>query len=96
MLSSSRKEQTESSRSTFLYSPFSREELYDLMLENNIETRPLWKPMHLQPIFKEAPYYGSKVSEALFKIGLCLPSGSNLQEAGLKRIESVISKLKEV
>ncbi|WP_299883708.1 aminotransferase class I/II-fold pyridoxal phosphate-dependent enzyme [uncultured Lacinutrix sp.] len=75
--------------------PFTRKELYDLMLENNIETRPLWKPMHLQPIFKGAPYYGSNVSETLFKTGLCLPSGSNLQEADLQRIANVISKLKQ-
>jgi dTDP-4-amino-4,6-dideoxygalactose transaminase len=47
---------------------------------SNIETRPLWKPMHLQPIFKDCRYYGENVAESLFKIGLCLPSGSNLTE----------------
>nr|WP_121270566.1 aminotransferase class I/II-fold pyridoxal phosphate-dependent enzyme [Pedobacter schmidteae] len=52
----------------------------------NIESRPLWKPMHLQPIFEGSPYYGSDVSEVLFKNGLCLPSGSNLQSEDLNRV----------
>lgn len=54
--------------------------------KDNIETRPLWKPMHLQPVFKHAPYYGSGVSEQLFDKGLCLPSGSNLSETDLQRV----------
>lgn len=58
----------------------------------NIETRPLWKPMHMQPIFKDAAYYGGTISEELFKKGLCLPSGSNLTEEELKRIEEAITK----
>jgi dTDP-4-amino-4,6-dideoxygalactose transaminase len=52
----------------------------------NIESRPLWKPMHLQPIFQNDPYYGSGVSEALFNNGLCLPSGSNLTSEDKLRI----------
>ncbi|MBL0738870.1 aminotransferase class I/II-fold pyridoxal phosphate-dependent enzyme [Flavobacterium sp. GN10] len=56
----------------------------------NIESRPLWKPMHLQPIFKECPYYGNKISEELFKKGLCLPSGSNLTNTDKSRIKEVI------
>lgn len=56
----------------------------------NIEVRPLWKPMHLQPVFKDAPYYGGTVAEDLFAAGLCLPSGSNLTENDLKRVASVI------
>lgn len=56
----------------------------------NIECRPLWKPMHLQPVFKKYPYYGSNVSEILFENGLCLPSGSNLMDSERKRIESVV------
>ena len=56
----------------------------------NIESRPLWKPMHLQPIFENYPYYGKKVSEELFKNGLCLPSGSNLTEEDRKRIKKLI------
>jgi dTDP-4-amino-4,6-dideoxygalactose transaminase len=56
----------------------------------NIECRPLWKPMHLQPVFEKYPYYGSNVSEMLFENGLCLPSGSNLTDSERKRIESVV------
>ncbi len=54
--------------------------LREALLKNNIESRPVWKPMHLQPVFKDAPYYGSGISESLFNNGLCLPSGSNLDE----------------
>jgi dTDP-4-amino-4,6-dideoxygalactose transaminase len=56
----------------------------------NIESRPLWKPMHLQPIFEKYPYYGTKVSETLFEKGLCMPSGSNLTDAERDRITEVI------
>jgi dTDP-4-amino-4,6-dideoxygalactose transaminase len=52
----------------------------------NIESRPLWKPMHLQPIFKGSMYFGHKVSENLFLKGLCLPSGSNLSQEDLNRV----------
>ena len=61
--------------------------------EDNIETRPLWKPMHLQPIFKHYPYYGTNIAETLFEKGLCLPSGSNLTDDDRKRISKVILKL---
>ena len=57
----------------------------------NIESRPLWKPMHLQPIFENYPYYGSNVAETLFENGLCLPSGSNLTDNDRERIASVIA-----
>jgi dTDP-4-amino-4,6-dideoxygalactose transaminase len=56
----------------------------------NIETRPLWKPMHLQPIFEKYPYYGKKVAEELFEKGLCLPSGSNLSKEDKSRIKEII------
>jgi dTDP-4-amino-4,6-dideoxygalactose transaminase len=56
----------------------------------NIESRPLWKPMHLQPIFEKYPYYGKKVAETLFEDGLCLPSGSNLTDAERERIAAVV------
>ena len=46
----------------------------------NIESRPLWKPMHLQPIYKNSKFYGTNICEKLFEKGLCLPSGSNLTE----------------
>lgn len=58
--------------------------------KENIESRPLWKPMHLQPVFKDAPYYGNNVSEHLFEKGLCLPSASNLTDNDLERIKSVL------
>ena len=59
----------------------------------NIESRPLWKPMHLQPIFERYPYYGSDVAEALFDNGLCLPSGSNLTDKDRERISKVIKSV---
>jgi dTDP-4-amino-4,6-dideoxygalactose transaminase len=69
----------------------SREDLRLLLETENIESRPLWKPMHLQPVFKDAPYYGGTVSENLFDTGLCLPSGSNLTEEEKERIKNVIN-----
>lgn len=68
----------------------SREDLRLLLENENIESRPLWKPMHLQPVFKNAPYYGGSVSEELFNNGLCLPSGSNLNSDDITRIKSVL------
>lgn len=59
----------------------------------NIESRPLWKPLHLQPVFKKHPYYGQAVAEYLFEYGLCLPSGSNLTNEDRKRIADVVNKL---
>jgi len=61
--------------------------------KENIESRPLWKPMHLQPVFKKFPYYGEKVAETLFDKGLCLPSGSNLSEEDLERVVRRIKML---
>lgn len=57
----------------------------------NIESRPLWKPMHLQPVFEKYPYYGNKIAEELFKKGLCLPSGSNITIENKNRIREVIN-----
>jgi dTDP-4-amino-4,6-dideoxygalactose transaminase len=63
-----------------------------LSLENeNIESRPLWKPMHQQPVFKNAPRYLNGVSDELFEKGLCLPSGSNLTDAELDRVVTTIN-----
>jgi dTDP-4-amino-4,6-dideoxygalactose transaminase len=56
----------------------------------NIEARPLWKPMHLQPVFSSAQYYGSTVAENLFDRGLCLPSGSNIEQQQLHRVTEAI------
>lgn len=58
--------------------------------KHNIETRPLWKPMHQQPIFKDMPKYVNGVSDVLFENGLCLPSGSNLTDDELNRVSSAI------
>jgi dTDP-4-amino-4,6-dideoxygalactose transaminase len=70
-----------------------REDIRLALIADNIDSRPLWKPMHLQPVFAEAPYYGNGTSEAIFQKGLCLPSGSNLSEEDLLR---VIANIKEV
>ncbi|AYZ13415.1 aminotransferase class I/II-fold pyridoxal phosphate-dependent enzyme [Chryseobacterium arthrosphaerae] len=67
-----------------------REGLRHAFLDDNIESRPLWKPMHLQPVFENAPYYGTDISEKLFDNGLCLPSGSNLSDEDRNRIANVI------
>ncbi|MBN8641837.1 MAG: aminotransferase class I/II-fold pyridoxal phosphate-dependent enzyme [Flavobacteriales bacterium] len=67
-----------------------REKLRLQLESENIESRPLWKPMHLQPVFADCPYYGGTVAERLFQNGLCLPSGSNLSDDDRNRIESVI------
>ena len=61
--------------------------------EHNIESRPLWKPMHLQPLYADTKSYLNGVSESFFKNGLCLPSGSNLNKSELSRIEFVIDKV---
>lgn len=61
--------------------------------KDNIETRPLWKPMHLQPVFADAPFYGDGTSERLFEQGLCLPSGSNLTQEDLERVVKQIKAL---
>jgi dTDP-4-amino-4,6-dideoxygalactose transaminase len=64
-----------------------------LFLEtDNIESRPLWKPMHLQPIFHDCPNYVNGTSEKLFEHGLCLPSGSNMNESDMERVVSQIKK----
>jgi len=59
----------------------------------NIESRPLWKPMHLQPVFEGCPYFGDGTSAQLFDQGLCLPSGSNLTEEDFARIFSVLDRI---
>lgn len=69
---------------------FDREQLRLRLEEGNIESRPLWKPMHLQPVFASCPYYGGSVSEELFERGLCLPSGSALSDDDIARVIEVI------
>ena len=79
---------------TFLIDPtIQNKTSHDLRIafgEANIESRPFWKPMHLQPVFAHYPYYGERVAETLFDHGLCLPSGSNLTDTDRQRIENVL------
>lgn len=63
-----------------------REQLRLHLEQDNIESRPLWKPMHLQPVFASCPYYGATVAKDLFDKGLCLPSGSSLTNADIARV----------
>jgi dTDP-4-amino-4,6-dideoxygalactose transaminase len=70
-----------------------REDIRLHLEKDNIESRPLWKPMHMQPVFAEAPRFTNGVSEKLFERGLCLPSGSNLS---LEDIERTSAKVKEI
>ena len=68
------------------------ESLRQFMLDAGVETRRLWRPMHMQPVFANAPYYGGTTCETLFDRGLCLPSGSGLKEEELRY---VADKIKE-
>lgn len=61
-----------------------------IMAEAGVETRRLWRPMHMQPIYKDAPYYGGDCCERLFYMGLCLPSGSSLKQEELQYIVDVL------
>lgn len=70
-----------------------REDVRLAMEKENIESRPLWKPMHMQPVFEGAPFYGDGVSERLFNDGLCLPSGSNLTSADMERVMGVMDSV---
>ncbi len=72
---------------------FTREDVRLALDADNIESRPLWKPMHLQPVFKDAPFYGNGTSERLFEIGLCLPSGPTLTDEDIERVTKVIYNL---
>ena len=72
---------------------FTADELRLKFQEENIESRPLWKPMHMQPVFAGCPYYGSQVAEHLFENGLCLPSGSNMTEEERQRIAEIVNTL---
>jgi len=69
-----------------------REDFRLFLVAQNIESRPLFKPMHLQPIFERYPYYGGDVAATLFEKGLCLPSGSNLTDEDRDRLKSAIHK----
>ena len=70
-----------------------REEIRKVLETFNIESRPLWKPMHLQPVFKDCPTFNNGVSEDLFERGLCLPSGSNLKQEELEKVVGIIKNI---
>jgi dTDP-4-amino-4,6-dideoxygalactose transaminase len=70
-----------------------RETLRLAFEKDNIESRPLWKPMHMQPVFSGTPFYGTNVSEKLFENGLCLPSGSNLTQSDMDRIFAILNQV---
>ncbi|MEA4994949.1 MAG: DegT/DnrJ/EryC1/StrS family aminotransferase [Petrimonas sp.] len=72
---------------------FNREDIGLAMDKENIETRPLWKPMHLQPVFADCAFYGDGTSEQLFNDGLCLPSGPTLTNEDIERVASVIKNI---
>jgi dTDP-4-amino-4,6-dideoxygalactose transaminase len=71
----------------------SREEVRLALDAENIESRPLWKPMHIQPVYEGTKFYGTGVCEQLFEKGLCLPSGSNLTDQDFDRIFEVLSRI---
>lgn len=71
---------------------FSNDRLRSVLLNKGIETRFLWKPLHLQPVFKDAPFYGGKIAEKLFSNGLCLPSSSSLTMDQQQEIVGIIEK----
>jgi dTDP-4-amino-4,6-dideoxygalactose transaminase len=71
-----------------------REQVRLALAAQNIETRPVWKPLHLQPVFADCECIGGKVAEDLFKDGLCLPSGSNLSDAELQRVIHAIEQVR--
>ena len=73
--------------------PLSPEELRVGLEQHNIESRPLWKPMHLQPVFANQPAFLNGASEHLFTHGLCLPSGTSMKDNELRRVASIILSL---
>ncbi|MDO4727711.1 MAG: aminotransferase class I/II-fold pyridoxal phosphate-dependent enzyme [Bacteroidota bacterium] len=80
--------------SCILTDSYSTREAIRLALEQeNIESRPLWKPLHLQPVFEQYPYFGTNIANNLFERGLCLPSGSNMTNQDRQRIKNVLLKV---
>jgi dTDP-4-amino-4,6-dideoxygalactose transaminase len=69
-----------------------REELRIILESNNIESRPVWKPMHMQPVFRGLRVVGGRVAEDLFRHGLCLPSGTSMTDDDVDRVASIILK----
>ncbi|MEC7869731.1 MAG: DegT/DnrJ/EryC1/StrS family aminotransferase [Bacteroidota bacterium] len=75
------------------FSNIDREKVRIELLKENIESRPLWKPMHMQPIYKNFSFYGADTCEKIFNNGLCLPSGSSLDEYDKDRIRKILSNI---
>jgi len=71
-----------------------REDIRLALEAENIESRPLWKPMHLQPVFQDCEIVGGRVAEALFRDGLCLPSGTAMSDAELDLVCAIIRSLR--
>lgn len=70
-----------------------RENVRLALEEENIESRPVWKPMHMQPVYKDCEFIGSGISEMIFKNGLCLPSGSAMSDEDIERVVQVLKKV---
>lgn len=75
------------------HSNITRETIRLALEQDNIESRPLWKPMHMQPVFSKCAFFGDGTSEKLFDTGLCLPSGSNLSDEDLWRVSAIILRM---
>ena len=71
------------------------DEIRMFLLEKGIETRLIWRPMHMQPVFADAPYYGNDCAQRIFENGLCLPSGSSLTDDEIKEVISTVKNALE-
>ena len=69
---------------------FRKEKIINNLRINKIESRPIWKPMHLQPLYNKYKFYNNNYSEKLFDLGLCLPSGTTLTEEQISKISEII------
>ena len=76
-------------------SPVTADEIRLYLADKNIESRLLWRPMHMQPVYKDCPYYGENVAEDLFNRGLCLPSGSSLTNEDINKVITCINEVFE-
>lgn len=70
-----------------------REDIRMALEQNYVESRPLWKPMHLQPIYRDVPFHGNNTSERLFAQGLCLPSGTAMKDDDLERVAGIVCEV---
>jgi dTDP-4-amino-4,6-dideoxygalactose transaminase len=67
-----------------------RQRVLDTLEHEEIECRPVWKPMHMQPLYEDCPNYGTSVDRRLFETGICLPSGSNMTDEERGRISRAL------